>query len=62
VINRYLKRISVKKVRLSDFRLSVGTVEKGHVSKLVKEFEQFLNEQFASIESDDDTLPVLQVE
>ena len=61
-INRYLKRVAVKKVRMADFKPSVSTVEKSQIGAVVKEFEGFLQEQIASVDTDDDTLPVLQVE
>jgi hypothetical protein len=62
VINRYLKRITLKKVRLADFRPSIGTVEREQVSQVVREFQQFLEDQFANLPDGKDALPVLQLE
>jgi hypothetical protein len=61
-INRYLKRIAVKRVRVADFKPVVRTVEKEQFTALSHEFERFLEDQLTSIEGDDDTLPMLQLE
>ncbi|MEI7557058.1 hypothetical protein, partial [Candidatus Chlorohelix sp.] len=62
LINHYLKRIAVKKVRMSDFHPVLSTVEQRQIPELVKEFQQFLINQLQDIEDGDDTLPMLQVE
>jgi len=62
VINRYLKRIIVKRIRMTDFKPKVGTIQKGQVGEVVKEFRQFLDTQFEDIDADDDSLPMLQME
>jgi hypothetical protein len=61
-IDRYLKLIVVKRVRLADFKPGISTVESGQIAMLVREFEHFLEEQLRSIEADSDALPVLQIE
>jgi len=61
-INRYLKRIVVKRVRLADFKPAVSTIESGQIAALAREFQQFLEDQLRSVEGDRDTLPVLQIE
>jgi hypothetical protein len=61
-INRYLKRIVVKRVRLADFKPTMSTVESGQIAALAREFQQFLEDQLRSVEGDSDTLPVLQIE
>lgn len=61
-INRYLKRIVVKRVRIADFKPGVSTVEREQIPVLVREFQNYLEEQLNSIEADEDTLPMLQVE
>lgn len=61
-INRYLKRISVKPVKLTDFKPSLNAIEKEQIPQLAQEFHQFLEEQMHSIEADDETLPILQIE
>jgi len=57
-----LKKIVVKRVKISDFKPSVSTIEKERVSQLAKEFEEYLEAQFTSIENDGDSLPMLQIE
>lgn len=61
-INRYLKKIVVKSVRLSDFRPSSTTIEEGQIKDIAKEFERFLDAELRSIDSGEDGLPILQVE
>jgi hypothetical protein len=62
VINRYLKRITVKRVRLADFRPSIGTVEREQVASVVREFQRFLEDQFEGLAEGREALPVLQLE
>ncbi len=62
LINRYLKRIVVKKVSLADFRPSCSTVEREQVPALLRELQAFLEQQLKSISEGGDSLPVLQIE
>jgi len=62
VINRYLKRIIVKSVKISDFKPTSTTVEKEQIQKLAEEFEQYLENKLNEIEADDNTLPMLKLE
>jgi hypothetical protein len=62
LINRYLRRIVVKRVSLSAFRPSSSTVERGQVAQVVADFQRFLEDRLSEIETDGDTLPVLQIE
>jgi len=62
VINKYLKKIEVKKIRISDFKPSASTIEKEKIPALVQEFQKYVEEQFESMGGDDDTLPMLQLE
>jgi len=62
VINRYLKRIVVKRVKIADFRPKVGTIQKDQVGEVAEEFGQFLKTQFDDNEGDEDSLPMLQLE
>lgn len=62
IINRYLKRISVKRVKIADFKPSIGTVEKGQIAGLAQEFQGYLEGHLKEIAGDDDTLPMLQIE
>ncbi|MCL5960615.1 MAG: hypothetical protein M1358_15150 [Chloroflexi bacterium] len=61
-INRYLKKIVVKQVKVAGFKPSLGTVERNQIEQLGHEFRKYLEEQMASIEGDGDTLPMLQIE
>ena len=42
LLERYLKRIVVKVIRLSDFRPSKTKVDKGDIEAVVGEFREFL--------------------
>ena len=61
-INRFLKKIVVKVVRKADFKPSVTVVEEGRIEDIVREFQDFLAKQFADMEPDEDTIPVLKLE
>lgn len=60
-INRYLKNIVTKNVKLTEFKPSLTTIEPNQAPQVVKEFEAFLDKQFKSV-SGDDTLPMLHIE
>jgi len=62
VINRYLKRIVVKTVSLSDFLPSISTIEKEQIGQLMAEFGEFLGQQFTDMEGDPESLPMLKLE
>jgi len=62
LINRYMKRIIIKKVRISDFKPKSGTIQKDQIASVAEEFKEYLTEQFADSTGDDSTLPVLQLE
>jgi len=47
---------------MSEFKPSVSTVEKDKISSLAQEFQKYLEDQINSIDADEDTLPMLQVE
>ena len=63
-INRYLKRIVVKKVRIADFKPPTTTIEKEQIVDVAIAFQAFLEEQLQSIAADEasDALPMLQIE
>jgi hypothetical protein len=63
-INRYLKRITVKKIRLADFRPPKSLIEKEQIPQLVQEFRAFLEGQLQSVaeSGEGDILPMLEVE
>jgi hypothetical protein len=62
IINRYLKRIRVKRVRLADFRPSISTVEREQVAIVVQAFESFLLDHFTELSDEKDAMPMLQLE
>lgn len=62
IINKYLKRIVVKRVRIADFKPKIGTIQKDQIKKVSEEFGRFLETQFTDNEVDDDSLPMLQLE
>jgi hypothetical protein len=62
VINRYLKQVVVRKVRVADFTPTIRTVERGQIADVAVEFRKFLEGQMAAVEGGEDTLPMLQVE
>ena len=62
MINRYLKRIVVKRVKIADFKPKAGTIEKDQIRSVAEEFRRFLESQFSGGEGDDDSLPMLQLE
>ena len=62
VINRYLKRIIVKNVKMSDFKPTATTVEKEQIQSLAQEFEKYLEDKLNEIEIDENTLPMLKLE
>jgi DNA-directed RNA polymerase subunit F len=59
-INRYLKRVLVKSVRISDFKPSTRTIERNQIDDLVSAFKKFLEEQFEN--GDPDSRQMLQLE
>ena len=61
IINKYLKRIVVKRVRMADFRPKTGTIQKIRLGKWRR------NSPFPGItvcrqRGDDDSLPMLRLE
>ena len=62
-INRYLKKISVVRVKLADFRPSVTTVEREQIPELAEEFAAHLEKALDEAEAGhEDVLPMLQIE
>ncbi len=64
LINRYLKRIVVKPVRLADFKPVHGLVQQSEIPELAQEFQAYLEQQIKDMErdNDDDALPMLKIE
>ena len=60
-ITRYLKKMVVKPIRISEFTPSTRTIEREKIPVIVEEFKQFLESQFDDREKDE-TVPVLQLE
>lgn len=59
VLQRYLKKIQVRKVRVSDFSPSKRTLEAADIDKVVVEFRAFLED---ALTSGDDELPIIELE
>jgi len=59
LLSRYLKKLSVRKVRLADFKPSKRTLEKRDIELIVGEFCQYLLD---NLDSGDDELPVIEIE
>jgi len=62
VINRYLKRIIVKRVKMAEFKPSMSTIEESQIPLLAKEFQDYLQKAINEVHDDKDTLPMIQVE
>jgi hypothetical protein len=62
VINRYLRRIAVKRLRMADFKPRQATIERDQIAVVADEFRRFLETELRGIEGDGDMLPVLQLE
>jgi hypothetical protein len=62
LINRYLKKIIVVQVNLSDFKPSLGSVEPDQIPQVAQEFQEFLKQAAEDAGNQDDELPVLQIE
>ena len=61
-IQRYLKRIQMKTVRLADFKPNITTVEKQQIPSVVKEFQKYLEDEIDGMDKGEDTLPMLKLE
>jgi hypothetical protein len=61
-INRYLKKIVLKRISLKDFKPAISTIEKGQVDLVTREFRTFLEQQFNTTDDEQDSLPMLQFE
>jgi hypothetical protein len=59
LLARYLKRLSVRKLYLTDFSPSRRTIERADVDDVVAEFRDFLLDALAA---DEDELPVIELE
>jgi hypothetical protein len=62
VINRYLKKIVVKVVKLTDFKPSANTIEADQVTAVAQEFQQFLEKALDEVKGSKDVLPMIQIE
>ncbi len=62
IIQRYLKRIQMKKVRIADFKPSITTVEKQQIPTVVQEFQKYLEDELQGVEKEKDFLPMLKLE
>jgi len=62
IINRYLKKIVIKKVKLREFKPQKAVIEQNQIADLALEFQKYLEDELGSIPKDDDSLPMLQIE
>ena len=60
LLNLYLKKITIKKVRLSEFKSTKHTLEHADVDDVTEEFKYFLQEKFQNL--GDDELTVIEIE
>jgi len=60
-LNKCLKKMVVKSVRMTDFKPTLETVQKGQLDQVVSEFRSYLEQQFPST-SDPSETPVLRIE
>jgi hypothetical protein len=61
-INRYLKQIKVKHVRMSDFKPKTSTVEREQIEAVAGEFRLFLEGELASLGENRHDIPMLQID
>lgn len=61
-INRYLKKIVLKRVAMKDFKPRIATIDKSQIGLIESEFRTFLEQQFNTSDNGQDTLPMLQFE
>lgn len=61
-VNRYLMKIIVKKVKLTEFKPGKTVVEQKQIADLALEFQRYLEDEIESIIKDDESLPMLQIE
>ena len=60
LLTRYLKKIRVHRLKLSDFQPSKRTLEDSDINQIVSEFETFLR---VTLQVDDnDELPIIELE
>lgn len=58
---KYLKKVNLVKIKLSDFQPSKQTIEVKEIPMLVREFEQYLINH-VGIDDDDQTLKIIKIE
>ncbi len=61
-INRYLKKVNIKSVKLNDFKPSKSTFEKDEIVDLALEFQGYLEKQVADVESGSDSVTMIKLE
>ncbi len=59
LLQRYLKKIQVRKVRLADFKPSKRTLEASDVNQIAEEFKDYLSDALTAA---DDELPIVELE
>ena len=63
-VNKYLKRIIVKEVKMANFKPTTRVIQAEQIQDIAEEFKQYLEEQIAVLgkDEDEDSLPMLQLE
>ncbi len=61
-IQRYLKRIQMKTVKLADFKPSITMVESKQIPAIVQEFQKYLEDELKDMGKEKDSLPMLKLE
>jgi hypothetical protein len=59
-INKYLKKIVIKRVSMADFKPKISTIEESQIEIIATEFRVFVKQQFNK--PDQDSLPMVQFE
>ena len=62
LINRHLKQVVVKRVKVSDFKPSKHSIEQGEVDEVTEEFRKYLEDQFKNINGGSGSLPIIELE
>ena len=62
IINKYMKPVIVKRVKIADFKPTTATIQKDQIAGVTEEFGKFLETYFTAEPGDENILPVLQLE
>jgi len=62
VINKFIKRIIVKRIELKDFEPSLKAFERNQIHIIIQDFEKYLEDELDKIGADKETLPMLKID